>query len=365
MPPPEVGGSVPGLVRPDLVAETARLIAIASPSFAEGPLADWLEQRLRATGRLEVTRIGDNVVARTRNDRDHRLLLVGHTDTVPADGNEAPVVIDDRVRGLGACDMKGGLAVLVALAETIEVPAMDVTWVFYAREEVAAQHNGLAEVLAARPDLLAGDAAVLGEPTSADIEAGCQGTLRVRATWHGTRAHTARPWMGVNAIHRMGAALTRLDAHQARRPVIGGCEYREAMQAVGVEGGVAGNVVPDRATLVVNHRYAPDRDLVTASDAVRAVLDADEIEVVDNAPAAPPSLDHPLLASLVERAGLALRAKLGWTDVARFAELGVPALNLGPGDATLAHTRDEWVDRAQLDAVYDALATLLTYGPNR
>jgi succinyl-diaminopimelate desuccinylase len=261
--------------------------------------------------------------------------------------------------------MKGGLAVMVALAETVPEPAVDVTWIFYAGEEVSAEHNGLGHLMRDRPDLLAGDVAILGEPTDGEIEAGCQGSMRLEVTVHGDRAHTARPWMGRNAIHRLGAVLRAVDGFPERRPVIDGCEYREALQAVAVSGGVAGNVVPDLASVTLNHRFAPDRTPAEAEAEVRKLLaptleEGDTVEVVDIAPAAAPGLDHPVLRTLIDDHRLPVRAKLGWTDVARFAAAGIPACNLGPGDATLAHTADEHVERASLDHTYAVLHALLT-----
>jgi succinyl-diaminopimelate desuccinylase len=259
------------------------------------------------------------------------------------------------------------LAVLLALARCVRVPLVDVTYLYYVREEVAREHNGLVKLLGAHPDLLRADAAILGEPTDAVVEAGCQGTLRAAVRLAGERAHTARPWMGRTAIHRLGVVLARFAAYDERRPVLNDCEFREALQAVGVSGGVAGNVVPDRAEVTVNHRFAPDRSVAEATAHVRAVVGdlldeagGDAFEVLDAAPPAPPSLDHPLLASLVASTGRPPRAKLGWTDVAFFAEAGIPATNFGPGDPTLAHSRDERVERSSIDAAYAALHRLLT-----
>ncbi|HEX6418157.1 MAG TPA: succinyl-diaminopimelate desuccinylase [Acidimicrobiales bacterium] len=351
----------------DLLARTAELVAIASPSHEESALADHVEARLRALGHLAVDRLGDNVVARTELGRPVRLVVAGHLDTVPADGNATPRVDGDVLWGLGAADMKGGLAVMLELAAAVPEPAVDVTWVFYAGEEVAAVHNGLRRLLDERPDLVAGDAALLGEPTAAALEVGCQGTLRLRVTLAGRRAHTARAWMGRNAIHRAGRLLAALDAYEPRRPVLDGCRFHEGLQAVAVEGGVAGNVVPDRAVVTINHRFAPDRTEERARAHVEEVLapyleDGDEVALVDVAGAAPPALAHPLLAALRGRNDLVVRAKLGWTDVSRFAAAGIPAANFGPGDPTLAHTRDEHVDRASLDATHAALGDLLRRG---
>lgn len=351
----------------DLLALTRDLVAIPSESHQEADLVAWLEAELRAVPGLDVERVGLNLVARTHLGRTTRVLLAGHTDTVPANGNQVPRVEGDVLWGLGSTDMKAGLAVMVDLARTVTDPAVDVTYVFYAGEEVAAVHNGLGHLFRDRPDLLAADVALLGEPTDGLIEAGCQGTLRLTVTLTGQRAHTARPWMGRNAIHRLGRLLALVEAHPTREPVIDGCTFREALQAVAVEGGVSGNVVPDRATVTLNHRFAPDRTPDQAVQAVRDVLapaleEGDTVEVVDLAPAAAPSLDHPVLRTLVERNGLEVRAKLGWTDVARFAEHGIPAANFGPGDATIAHTAGECVDRAPIERCHRALLDLLTTG---
>jgi len=351
----------------DLFALTAALVDISSVSHHEQAITDVLEGELRSLSHLEVVRLGDNLIARTDFGRDRRIILGGHTDTVPPDGNEGSRVDGDRLYGVGATDMKGGLATMLELARTVTQPAIDVTYVFYAREEVAVIHNGLREIEATRPDLLEGDVALLGEPTLGTIEAGCQGTMRVEMTLVGTRAHTARPWMGRNAIHRLALLLTIVGTYQPREPVIEGCTYREALQAVHVDGGVAGNVVPDRAMIRLNHRFAPDRTVAEAEAHVRGLLepalaDGDTFEVVDASPAARPGLDDPLLAALVARSGLEVRAKLGWTDVAFFAERGVPASNFGPGDATIAHTSGEYVERQLLIDTHAALVDLLTRG---
>ena len=351
----------------DLLALTAELVDIPSVSRDEAAITDHLERALRAVRGLTVDRVGDNLVARTTLGRERRLVLAGHTDTVPAAGNERARVEGDVLWGLGAADMKGGLAVMLELARTMPTPAVDVTYVFYAREEIAAADSGLGELFATRPDLLVGDAAVLGEPTAAAIEAGCQGTMHIEIELVGQRSHSARPWMGRNAVHRLGALLALVDARPERRPVLAGCEYREALQAVHVEGGVARNVVPDRATVVLNHRFAPDRTPDEAEASIRELLapvleDGDRFERIEVAGGAPPGLDHPLPAAPAGRHDLAIRAKLGWTDVARFAAAGVPAVNLGPGDSTLAHRADERIERDYLDATWFVLADLLESG---
>jgi succinyl-diaminopimelate desuccinylase len=353
----------------DLLALTASLVDVPSVSHDEEAITGRLEDELRAVPWLEVTRVERNLVARTNLGQSMRLLLAGHTDTVPVNENAAARIEGDTLWGLGACDMKGGLAVQLELARTVAEPAVDVTYVFYECEEVAAEFNGLVKLLRAHPELLACDAAILGEPTDGFVEAGCQGTLRAAVRMAGARAHTARPWMGRNAIHRLGEVLARLAAYEERRPLLNDCEFREALQAVGVSGGVAGNVVPDRAEVTINHRFAPDRTVEEAEAHVRSVLgDAldeaggDAFEVLDSAAPAPPSLDHPLLASLVASTGRPPRAKLGWTDVSFFAGAGIPATNFGPGDPTLAHSRDERVERASIEGAFAALHRLLVGG---
>ncbi|HEY5697625.1 MAG TPA: succinyl-diaminopimelate desuccinylase [Acidimicrobiales bacterium] len=353
---------------PDLLARTEELCAIPSLSRDEATITDHLDGLLAAVPGLERTRVGDNLVARTDLGRPLRLVLAGHTDTVPANGNAAPRREGTTLWGLGTADMKGGLAVMVELALAVPEPAVDVTYVFYAREEIAAKESGLEELFVERPDLLEGDVAILGEPTDGEVEAGCQGTLRLEVTLAGERAHSARPWMGRNAVHRLGPLLSLLDAHEPRQPVIEGLRFREALQAVGVNGGVATNVIPDSAVVGLNHRFAPDRTPEEAEASVRDLLapvleEGDTIELVDVAPGAAPSLDHPLLVALVERSGLGVRAKLGWTDVARFAARGVPAVNLGAGDSSLAHNRNERVEGDRLDISYRVLHDLITAGP--
>ena len=348
----------------DLLDATADLVKIPSESHHEGEIVDHIEAELAKIGGLEVTRVGDNLIARTDLGRDRRIALVGHTDTVPAQGNEQPSRVGDELWGLGTVDMKGALAVFLDLARAIREPALDVTYVFYAREEVAGIHSGLEELLVAVPHLLNVDAAIIGEPTSAQVEAGCQGTLRVVITMRGKRAHTARAWMGSNAVHRLAPILGALSGYVPRRPLVAGLAFHEALQAVAVTGGVAGNVVPDTASVTINHRFAPDRTSEDAISHVRAMLDPfleidDEFVVQDVSAAAWPGIEHPLLETLVTDHGCGVSAKLGWTDVARFAARGIPAVNFGPGDAALAHTAEEHVSRADLNRVRTILEAML------
>ena len=351
---------------PDLLADTARLVDVASVSHHEGALAGLVESELRAHPGLDVVRIGDNVIARTDRGGNERVVLAGHLDTVPPAGNERAILEKDLCRGLGSADMKGGLAILLRLAAHASRARRELTFVFYAREEVKHSESGLLEIASREPELLRGDAAVLLEPTSARIEAGCQGVVRIEIVVGGRRAHSARPWVGVNAVHRLAPMLERIANVPERRPVIDGCEYRETLQAVSVQGGIAGNVIPDEVRLVVSHRFAPDRDANAALAGLRVLLEpvllsefGDRIEVVDQARAAPPSLGHPLLAALVKASDREPVAKVAWTDVAFFAEHGIPAANFGPGDPLLAHRADEFVTRADLEDSYRTLQAVL------
>jgi len=351
----------------DLLALTAELVDIPSVSHEEAALADHIEKGLRGAGHLTVDRYGHTLVARTALGRSRRLLLAGHLDTVPPFGPAGHRMEGDTLSGLGAVDMKGGLAVLFDLALSVAEPAVDTTYLFYTCEEVERRHNGLHHLIAESPDVLTADVAVLAEPTGGLVEAGCQGTIRVEVTLAGRRAHTARPWAGVNAIHRLAPVLAVLEAYSPRRVVLDGCEYAEQFQAVGVRGGVAGNVVPDEAVITINLRFAPDRDLAAAEAEVHRLLGqavdhaaGDRVVVIDAQAGARPGLDHPLLSGLVAATGQPPRAKLGWTDVATMSAAGVPAANFGPGDPLLAHTPDEHVSRAELAAVSEALLRVLS-----
>ncbi|HMF03856.1 MAG TPA: succinyl-diaminopimelate desuccinylase, partial [Acidimicrobiia bacterium] len=344
----------------DLLTLTAALVAVDSVSRHEQELADRVERRLaeRAPG-LALARVGNNVIVRTELGRDRRVVLGGHLDTVPPNANEAPRLDGDVLHGLGSADMKGGLAVLLRLAEDIaggREPRVDCTLFFYEGEEIAEEFNGLRRVFADRPELLAGDFAILLEPTGGHVEAGCQGTLHLRAHFDGERAHSARPWQGSNAIHAAAEALHRLAGHESDTVTVDGLSYRESLQVVRIEGGVANNVVPDSCTIVVNRRFAPRYSVEEAQAQVEKLLaGADRIEVVNASPAAPPNLDHPLVGEFVESLGVDVEPKLGWTDVARFASRGVPAVNFGPGDPDVAHTADEHVTRASVEQCYAAL----------
>ncbi|MGW4238081.1 succinyl-diaminopimelate desuccinylase [Streptomyces sp. NPDC004749] len=328
-------------------ALTASLVDFPSVSGAEKPLTDAIEQALRALPHLTVDRYGNNVVARTGLGRAERVVLAGHIDTVPIAGNVPSRLDEDGVLwGCGTSDMKSGVAVQLRIAATVPEPNRDLTFVFYDNEEVAAHLNGLGHVAEARPEWLEGDFAVLLEPSDGEVEGGCQGTLRVHLRTTGERAHSARSWMGANAVHAAAPILARLAAYEPRRPVIDGLEYHEGLNAVGIEGGVATNVIPDACTVVVNYRYAPDLGEEEALAHVREVFadcGVDEFVVDDHAGAALPGLSHPAAAAFMAAVGGTARPKFGWTDVARFGALGVPAVNYGPGNPLLAHKRDERV----------------------
>ncbi len=339
----------------DIVELTAAIIDVESVSGNERELADLVESALSEQDHLEVFRDGDAVVASTRLGLPRRVVVAGHLDTVPVAGNLPSWVEGDRIYGRGACDMKGGVAVALSVAAAVRDPRHDVTWIFYDHEEVEASKNGLGRLAREHPELLAGDFAVLMEPTSARIEGGCQGTLRAVVTTRGRAAHSARSWLGENAVHKAQAILERLSAYQPRRVVVEGLEYREGLNAVGISGGIAGNVIPDRCDVTVNFRFAPDRDEEDARAHVADVFSGFDLEVVDFAPAARPGLDADLAASFVAAVGGEPVAKFGWTDVSRFAGLGVPAVNYGPGDPGKAHADDEFCPISDLHSCRDGL----------
>jgi succinyl-diaminopimelate desuccinylase len=287
-------------------------------------------------------------------------VIGGHLDTVPQHSNLPHHISDDKIFGLGACDMKGGVGVSLRLAYDVVNPRFDVTYVYYDCEEVASEYNGLAKLVAQQPDSLAGDFAILMEPSNARVEAGCQGSLRAEVLVTGVRSHSARSWMGDNAIHSAADVLNRLNSYEARVVEIDGLHYREGMNAVQVAGGVAGNVIPDEVTITINYRYAPVVTPLQAFAHVESVFDGYRVTEVDNVPGAMPGLSDPAVADFVNRVGEPAHPKFGWTDVARFSALGVPAINFGPGDPSLAHTRDEFVSIADLRRCERALRDWLT-----
>jgi len=332
----------------DAAALTATLVDVPSVSGDEAALAGLITAALSGLPHLSLHRDGNAIVARTSLGRAQRVILAGHIDTVPVAGNLPSRAEDGLLYGCGSCDMKSGVAVQLRLAATLIAPSRDITYVFYDCEEVEAGRNGLLRLSRNAPELLAGDLAVLLEPTGGLIEGGCQGTIQADVTVHGARAHSARAWMGRNAIHEAGAVLDRLRSYRPREPEVDGLTYREGLNAVGISGGVAGNVIPNRCVVQVNFRFAPDRSVPQAVGYLREVFGGFEVAITDAAPGARPGLTRPAAAALLAAVGASPRAKLGWTDVARFAELGLPAVNYGPGDPNLAHSVGEHVPVAQI-----------------
>lgn len=349
-------------IRADPITLTAALVDIPSESRHEQQIADEIEAALREqAAEYEVIRSGNAVLARTTLGRPLRVLLAGHTDTVPAAGNLPSRLEGGVLHGCGTSDMKAGDAVFLHLAATIADPKHDITLVMYDCEEIESSANGLGRIERELPDWLRADVAILGEPSGGFIEAGCQGTIRVVVRAAGTRAHSARSWLGDNAIHKLGAVIDRLSAYAPRNIDIDGCIYREGLSAVRIDGGIAGNVIPDAASVTVNFRFAPDRSVEQATAHLLDVFDGLEVDIerTDAAAGALPGLGAPAAAALVEAAGGQVRAKYGWTDVARFAALGIPAVNYGPGDPNLAHRVDERVDVAQITATTETLRKYL------
>ncbi|MBV9821058.1 MAG: succinyl-diaminopimelate desuccinylase [Actinobacteria bacterium] len=332
---------------------TADLVDIESVSGDEARIADAVEAAVRRHGSLSMRRLGNVVIVRTELGRPERVVLAGHLDTVPVAGNLPSRLADGRLHGCGTSDMKSGVALQLRVLELVGSgavdPATDLTWFFYDCEEVESARNGLNRVAVEHPDLLAADLAILLEPTNGTVEGGCQGTMRARIDTEGRRAHSARSWLGSNAIHAAAPILRRLADYAAREVAVEGLTYREGLNAVAIEGGVAGNVIPDRCSVTVNYRFAPDRSEAEAEQHLREVFEGFPLTVLDSAPAARPGLDRPLARRAVAALGGEVAAKLGWTDVARFSALGIPALNFSPGDPNLAHRADESVELAQLE----------------
>ena len=342
---------------------TAALVDISSESGDEARLAGAVERALRAYPALDVQRLDNVVVARTSGERRQRIVLAGHLDTVPIADNVPSRLVDGRLFGCGTSDMKSGVALQLRAAHLIGTgelePSVEVTWLFYDCEEVDAARNGLRRLAELRPELLGADLAVLLEPTNGLVEGGCQGTMRVTVTTTGQRAHSARSWLGSNAIHAAAPVLARLAEYEARTVEVDGLSFREGVNAVSIAGGVTGNVIPDRCTVTVNYRFAPDRCEADAEAHLRELFHGFEVELTDSAPAARPGLDQPLAAAFVAAIGQPAGAKLGWTDVARFSALGIPALNFGPGDPNLAHKIEESVDPAVIASSEAALVRFL------
>jgi len=332
----------------DTVALTEQLVNIESVSQNERAIADAIEAALAPLAHLAVSRHGNTLVARTEFGRGERVVIAGHIDTVPLNHNLPARNDGTNLHGLGTCDMKGGAAVALRLAASIPEPNRDLTFIFYECEEIDSEFNGLARLVETDPALMAADFAILMEPSGAVVEAGCQGTLRAEIRTTGERSHSARSWRGVNAIHLAAPILERLNAYVARQPVIDGLAYHEGLNAVFISGGVAGNVLPDECVVTVNHRFAPDRSEAEAADFVHTFFEGYDVTITDSAPGALPGLDRPAAKAFLEAVGGVANPKFGWTDVARFTGLGIPAVNFGPGDPMLAHKQEEFVPLEQI-----------------
>ena len=343
---------------------TRQLCDISSVSGDETTIADAIWQALEGFDHLELVRDGDAIVARTTLGRDRRVVIAGHIDTVPINGNvPTRFETDDDVEylwGRGTVDMKGGCAVQLRLAAELTEPSVDLTWVWYDHEEVSDALNGLGRLARNRPDLLAGDFAILGEPSNASVEGGCNGNLRAEIRTFGTRSHSARSWIGDNAIHRAAPILDRLASYEPREVEVDGLVYREGLNAVGISGGVAGNVIPDECMVHVNYRFAPSRSADEAVAHIRELFGEFDVTIVDLAAGARPGLDAPLALDFLAAVGGTPAPKYGWTDVARFSALGVPAVNYGPGDPLLAHADDERVATGQITECERGLRAWLT-----
>ncbi|KQY77157.1 succinyl-diaminopimelate desuccinylase [Microbacterium sp. Root1433D1] len=343
---------------------TRAICDIPSVSGEEKSLADAIEAAVTPLEHLDVFRHGNTIVARTDRGRAQRVAIAGHIDTVPINANlpTRDIEIDGvpYLWGRGTVDMKAGTAVQLKLAAELTDPAIDITWMWYDNEEIEASKNGLGLLAAVRPDLFEADFAILGEPSNGEVEGGCNGTLRALVRTSGVRAHSARAWIGENAIHRAAPILTRLAEYRAKEVLVEGLLYRESLSAVRIAGGVAGNVIPDACEVEVNYRFAPSKSAADAEAHLRGVLAGFDIEITDAAEGARPGLDAEIAKQFVAAVGAEPRPKYGWTDVARFSALGIPAVNYGPGDPHLAHHDEERVPLAQIDAVERGLRAWLT-----
>ncbi|MCU1570853.1 MAG: Succinyl-diaminopimelate desuccinylase [Naasia sp.] len=345
--------------------ELTRLLCdIDSVSDREGPLADLIEETVSGLAHLTVSRHGDTIVARTALGRAQRVVIAGHIDTVPINDN-LPTrfeTIDgvDYLWGRGTVDMKAGVAVQLKLAAELTDPIVDLTWIWYDHEEVSEAKNGLNRLSQSHPDLLTGDFAILGEPTRSQIEGGCNGNLRAEIRTRGLRAHSARSWVGDNAIHKAAPILDTLAAYEARSVEVDGLVYREGLSAVGITGGIAGNVIPDECMVHINYRFAPSRSGDEAIAHITELFGEHEIEIVDLAEGARPGLEAPIAQEFVAAVGGTPVPKYGWTDVARFSRLGIPAVNFGPGDPLKAHADDERVSLQQIVDCERGLRSWLT-----
>jgi succinyl-diaminopimelate desuccinylase len=347
----------------DVAELTRALVDIESVSGNEAEIADAIEQALAPLPHLSLTRDGNAIVAKTNLGRAQQVVIAGHIDTVPvADNLPSKLMSFEReqvIWGRGTVDMKAGVAVMLKLAAEITEPAFDVVWVFYDQEEVDAANNGLGRLVRNHPELIKGNFAILCEPTAATIEGGCNGTMRIEIELSGIKAHSARPWMGSNAIHKIGGVLNVLNAYTPEELEVDGLIFRESLNAVMVSGGIATNVIPDKATVTLNYRFAPSRSVEDATEYLRTLFPESSFTVVDSAAGARPGMNSPEAQAFVAAVNATVNPKYGWTDVARFSEMGIPAVNYGPGDPNKAHADDENVPASHIYACEAGLRNFL------
>lgn len=340
------------------------LLARPCRTGEEGPLADWLTERYIDRGET-VERIGHSVIAGAPAADDERptVLLVGHLDVVPpTDADLEPRIEDGRIVGRGASDMKSGLAVAMSCFESPELRAgpYALRLIAYAGEEGAHEENELGDVLRAVGDLCDADLAVVLEPTDLEVQLGCLGVLNTLVTVRGHAAHAARPWHGDNALTKAGTLLSALHADAPQDVEVDGLVYREVVTATQGWTSNARNVVPDAFTMNLSYRFSPLRSVADAEQAIEVLVGAHgDVDVVDRAPAALPRRQEPLVEAFTAAVGASVAPKQAWTDVARFAEVGVPALNYGPGLTAQAHQRGEHVPIANLRDAHEGVERFL------
>ena len=348
----------------DLASRALELVNISSVIGHEGPLADFVEAWAVAHyPREQVRRVSHSMLVGKTVDTRPSIALVGHLDTVPAHPGSGPARREgNRLFGLGSSDMKGALAVMMALAEQIDRPRLPVNLllVLYEREEGPFQESGLGPLFALAPELGQLAFAIALEPTDGAVQVGCVGSLHATLSFHGQAAHSARPWQGKNAIHAAGSLLAELEARSRHEVVVNGHTFFEVMSVTLAKGGRARNVVPEAFELNLNYRFAPGKSLEEAqNDVTRLVAGRCEIAFINLAPSGRVAVGNPHLDRLVRLSGRPAEAKQAWTDVARFSELGVDAVNYGPGETAQAHQRDESASASALDRCAQVLRKLL------
>jgi succinyl-diaminopimelate desuccinylase len=344
-----------------LAARTLALVDIRSESHAEQQATAHVLATLRAGG-VPVRDAGDSCVLAGTTERGERplVLLAGHLDTVPAQGNWPGRRAHGRVEGLGASDMKGGVAVMLKLALAQPPASVDVGYVFFGREEVPAAEGALQPLLEREPGLREADLAIVLEPTANAVHAGCLGNINARWTFSGRSGHSARPWLADNAIERAARGVLALSSIEPEDVLLDGLRYRQVVSVTTIEAGVARNVIPGNARADVNFRYSPALDPDAAERLLRGWCEPHgELELLSSSRGVRPPLANPLVAGLAEATGAAVQPKQAWTPVADFAQFGIDAVNLGPGDPALAHRVDEHVEIDALVRCHETLEAFL------